>query len=602
MNGKLIPYTPLAVDFWRVAKFPEARIFFLSHMHADHTSGLTPTWSRPIYCSPITAVLLKHKFNIADKFIRPLELGESHCVPLDGVGTETMTVTLIDANHCPGAVMFLFQGYFGNILYTGDFRFIPEMLKLPLLQTNIIIDVLYLDNTYCPSKWHFPSREDATEEIKIIIRNHPDHQVVIGIYSLGKESLLVELAMEFGWLGVSPERMKTLQLLGLPNVFTTAIEECRLRVVDAHQLNSRSVAHWNCEWPTIAVLPSGNRAGRQPCDSIFIVPYSDHSSYGELRQFVAGLQPRAIVPINKGPSCEGYFREFLSTTQSSQSGTITIPESVQRFMREGGVSACSNNCLPKRRARIFRTSRTHIPKGVCFDSPKSSIAKHSPPLVIISSSEDDDEAGDYDSMRVVKNEDDKSFTLPSESIAIQLSFDNAKISDSKSTKVIMDTKSFYKSTVEASVHSHADKSIVKRKLDYAESLSSESFTKHVTCVEDKCSFDSLPSPSRRPYDGKGDRQGAPSEARVLTNSPKSADGPCLVGALSCKREDHPVDFHTPLMGGRHSVILKRKVQSCSQTQAGKCYLILSPLHAFLSEKEKRLRFNRLVEKCMQQRK
>jgi mRNA degradation ribonuclease J1/J2 len=39
-----------------------------------------------------------------------------------------LTVRLIDANHCPGAVMFFMQGSFGNLLHTGDFRVHPNML------------------------------------------------------------------------------------------------------------------------------------------------------------------------------------------------------------------------------------------------------------------------------------------------------------------------------------------------------------------------------------------------------------------------------------------------------------------------------------------
>jgi Cft2 family RNA processing exonuclease len=34
----------------------------------------------------------------------------------------TIRVTLFDANHCPGAVMFLIEGGGKSVLYTGDIR------------------------------------------------------------------------------------------------------------------------------------------------------------------------------------------------------------------------------------------------------------------------------------------------------------------------------------------------------------------------------------------------------------------------------------------------------------------------------------------------
>ena len=53
--------------------------------------------------------------------------------------------------HMQGAVMFLFEGPFGRILHTGDFRweadFLADMLQHPAL-TCAAIDTLFLDNTY----------------------------------------------------------------------------------------------------------------------------------------------------------------------------------------------------------------------------------------------------------------------------------------------------------------------------------------------------------------------------------------------------------------------------------------------------------------------
>ena len=51
------------------------------------------------------------------------EIGESKVLHVNRQGSHvTVTVTTMDANHCPGSSMFLFEGYFGRILYTGDFR------------------------------------------------------------------------------------------------------------------------------------------------------------------------------------------------------------------------------------------------------------------------------------------------------------------------------------------------------------------------------------------------------------------------------------------------------------------------------------------------
>lgn len=180
MNGVVIPHTPIAVDFWSLRRAGSARLFFLTHMHSDHIVGLSSTWTRPLYCSPITAHLLHRHLKVSKQWIHALEIGESHVLPLDEFGRETMTVTLMDANHCPGSVMFLFEGYFGTILYTGDFRYTPSMLKEPALAVGKQIDTLYLDNTNCNPALVLPSRQEAAHQIVELIRKHPQHTVKIG--------------------------------------------------------------------------------------------------------------------------------------------------------------------------------------------------------------------------------------------------------------------------------------------------------------------------------------------------------------------------------------------------------------------------------------
>ncbi|KAM4872020.1 5' exonuclease Apollo [Thomomys bottae] len=364
MNGVLIPHTPIAVDFWSLRRAGSARLFFLSHLHSDHTAGLSSTWARPLYCSPVTARLLHGRLRVSKQWIRALEVGESHVLPLDEVGLETMTVTLIDANHCPGSVMFLFEGYFGTILYTGDFRYTPSMLKEPALASGKQIHTLYLDNTNCNPALIVPSRQEATQQIIQLIEKHPQHHIKIGLYSLGKESLLEQLALEFRtWVVLSPQRLELVQLLGLADVFTVEETAGRIHVVDHREICRAAMLRWNQTHATIAILPTSRKLHR-PHPSVYIVPYSDHSSFSELRAFVAALKPCQVVPIVGRQPCGGYFHDSLSPGFS----VPLIPDSVQQFMSSSSKTPSIFWLLER------RLKRPRI-QGVVFESPEESAAQ-----------------------------------------------------------------------------------------------------------------------------------------------------------------------------------------------------------------------------------
>ncbi|KAL9297629.1 hypothetical protein ACSQ67_023525 [Phaseolus vulgaris] len=98
--------------------------------------------------------------------------------------------------------MLLFRGDFGCVLYTGDFRWEATCQRATnarhLLRNALhdvpVVDVVYLDNTYSNPIYDFPTRHVAAQKVIDIISSHPDHEVIIGINTLGKEDLLIEIA------------------------------------------------------------------------------------------------------------------------------------------------------------------------------------------------------------------------------------------------------------------------------------------------------------------------------------------------------------------------------------------------------------------------
>ncbi|MBW0469197.1 hypothetical protein O181_008912 [Austropuccinia psidii MF-1] len=159
---KILHGTNFAVDAFNFGKISNITAYFLTHAHSDHYTKLNSNWSNGlIYCSKITANLIKLKLGVKNHWIRPLDLNQTHLI-------DNIQVTLIDANHCPGSCLFFFQGFNHSnqkhfkYLHSGDFRASPTQLNHPILK-NQSIDILYLDTTYLDPKYCFPAQDQVIQ-------------------------------------------------------------------------------------------------------------------------------------------------------------------------------------------------------------------------------------------------------------------------------------------------------------------------------------------------------------------------------------------------------------------------------------------------------
>lgn len=179
----------------------------------------------------------------------------------------------------------------------------------------------------------------------------------------------MDLALEFStWVVVSPWRLEQMRLLELPDVFTAEEGAGWIRAVDVAEIRWDTLVTWNALHPTIAIIPTG-RPVKVTHPNIHLVPYSDHSSFTELCEFVKWLKPCSVIPIVKGDMCQVYFQEYLSSAPQ------VLPEfEVPKPVQEPGQQQ-SQRRGQKRPSIWKRAPSRSVPRGVVFESPEKKTEK-----------------------------------------------------------------------------------------------------------------------------------------------------------------------------------------------------------------------------------
>ncbi|KAI3937134.1 hypothetical protein MKX01_015349 [Papaver californicum] len=279
--------------------------------------------------------------------------------------------------------MYLFCGEFGCVLFTGDFRWERTSERALMGKSMLLnalgvekVDFLHLDSTYCNPSYSFPPREVVARQIVKITASHPQHEFIIAINTLGKEDFLLHIASALNTkIWVWPERLQIMHVLGFFDVFTTNTSLTRIRAVPFYSFSIDTLEGLNSIRPTIGIMPSGLSWVVRPHDDpspssslsvgdnssncntnenhqqneelscvrkfhkyIYTFPYSDHSCFNEIREFVKLVQPLNIKGIVSLSSCyidpRYYFRDLHGQDECKDPSSNKFQQQSEKFQRE----------------------------------------------------------------------------------------------------------------------------------------------------------------------------------------------------------------------------------------------------------------------------
>ncbi|KAF7353690.1 hypothetical protein MVEN_01053900 [Mycena venus] len=358
-------------------------LHLLSHTHSDHITGLqAKSFGYTVICShDAKEMLLRHEvyaerslheheyraettrtyshlkvdpliypdgsmyYTGSRDLLRPLPLNTPTEIEL--ANDESVTITLFDANHCPGAVMFLIEGDQGAVLHTGDFRaepwFLESITHNPFLQpylapgdsqprdTSSTLAAIYLDTASVMSSASVPTKVFIST-FSLDSCSPSTTYFFINSWTWGYEDVLKAVSRAFR-TQIHLDRYKhniytnisdpVLRTIGTRDDAASRFHACErfdrcdyVAAVDSHRASkglSRKGTHVvyvnpvtmdAARWGTY-LQETKLAIGRGERVNCLLVPLSRHSPLPELQAFVSLFRPRRVVPNTLIPGLHG---------------------------------------------------------------------------------------------------------------------------------------------------------------------------------------------------------------------------------------------------------------------------------------------------------
>ncbi|XP_022909636.2 protein artemis [Onthophagus taurus] len=326
-----IPF--ISVDRFDVKREPMPKIFFLTHCHTDHTKDIFDfTFQKKliennafVYATSVTIAVLKKDYNLSYIFsqLKEIEVGKTTLISYkdDDENEQHLQVTAITAGHCPGSVMFFFEGD-QNVLCTGDFRIDPsELHKFKVFHTSTdrkkTIDAIYLDSTFFSKKYpHFPSRKETCDALCKTIQDWldqaPDRKVFLKFPAkYSAEYLFIALAKNLKQIIHVPTSKRLYSFIPeMDDVVSSQNDINNYRIHTGLYFNSKnsnySCCYFNDKKSILLIILtatiwenfSSNKSSVKICENENVetirICLSFHPSYKETIDFLKYLKPKRV--------------------------------------------------------------------------------------------------------------------------------------------------------------------------------------------------------------------------------------------------------------------------------------------------------------------